>query len=423
MKINICLKHPACRAGAIFAIALIVRVIIIWKTAAPPINDGLWNDATGWNLAQGNGFTASNSEPFVPAIFRPPGYPLFLAGIYSLFGHFYMPVYVVQAIVDSLTALLVVAICHQLSLPHLSFPSGLLYAFYPYPAIFCGTLGQDILLTFFAVLSLLVTLIAKNNTKKLRLLSIAGLILGMTIIIKPFLAMLFILPISIIIVDKRKISQKILSLFVMLLPALALILPLVLRNYLLFNSFPPLAVGGTGTNLQYLIIELTEGERTLIEKYKVESLKKDDVKSAEYIRNFVDGKQLIEIEREKALKAFSELKKHKKEYMMLILKHIPRLWITKYAMGRPEIISIFAFWLSIIFLTGLTLGLYISRNMWQILWPLYIYIVIITISYAFYTAEARYTLPARPVAIVFIANLLISVFGYMKTVICRVKFS
>lgn len=421
MKMRISLKHKAFSVGAIFTIALAVRLIIIWKTVGYPINDLLWNDAVGWNLAQGNGFTASSSEPFVPAIFRTPGYPLFLAGIYSLFGHFYMPVYVVQAIIDSLTALMIVAICRQIALPRLSFASGLLYALYPYPAIFCGILHQDILLTFFAVLSLLVTIKAKNNPDKLGLWGLAGLVLGITIIVKPFLAILFIMPISIIIADKRKISQKFLSLVMVFSVAFALVLPLVLRNYILFASFPPLAVGGTGTNLQYLIIELTEGERVLVKKTKVDSIEKNDAKSAAYLGSFVDGKILIDMEREKASKAISEIKKYKLEYVVLIIKHIPRLWITKYTMGRPGIVSLFAFWLSIIFLISLTLGLYVSRKMSQNLWPLYLYIIVIALFYSLYTAEARYTLPARPAAIVFIANLFINIFEHMKNTIYSVR--
>src|SRR5262245_62154613 len=91
----------------IFALALIVRLVMISQFGQSPRSDLLWNDAVGWNLANGLGFTASETEPRVPGIMRTPVYPAFLAVIYFWFGHSYFIVFLFQALLDSLSAILI----------------------------------------------------------------------------------------------------------------------------------------------------------------------------------------------------------------------------------------------------------------------------------------------------------------------------
>src|SRR4029453_16212380 len=72
--------------AGIFLLAFFVRLLFIKVFAVPPVNDLLWNDAVGWNLANNLGFTASQSPPYIPGVFRTPGYPAFLALVYTIFG-------------------------------------------------------------------------------------------------------------------------------------------------------------------------------------------------------------------------------------------------------------------------------------------------------------------------------------------------
>lgn len=52
-----------------------------------------------------------------PVLVRPPGYPLFLAGIYRAFGHRYHPAYLAQAILGGVTCLLLVGAARALRQP------------------------------------------------------------------------------------------------------------------------------------------------------------------------------------------------------------------------------------------------------------------------------------------------------------------
>ncbi|MBC7224402.1 MAG: glycosyltransferase family 39 protein, partial [Anaerolineae bacterium] len=61
-------------------------------------HDALTYDALGWNLAAGHGYVLEPGGP--PTALRGPVYPLFLAGVYALFGHRYGAVYAAQVLVD-----------------------------------------------------------------------------------------------------------------------------------------------------------------------------------------------------------------------------------------------------------------------------------------------------------------------------------
>ena len=52
------------------------------------------------NLLQGNGFSRSTSVPFLPASLDQPGYPLFVALFYRLFGNDQLPIYIAQVLLE-----------------------------------------------------------------------------------------------------------------------------------------------------------------------------------------------------------------------------------------------------------------------------------------------------------------------------------
>src|SRR5690348_3327991 len=81
--------HPGRLYTLIFLLALAVRLAFIALFWMPPESDRIWNDAVARNLLAGHGFTASQSEPRIPGVFRTPGYPAFVAAIYYVAGYSY----------------------------------------------------------------------------------------------------------------------------------------------------------------------------------------------------------------------------------------------------------------------------------------------------------------------------------------------
>ena len=74
----------------IFLVAFAFRLFLIKYIPYPffpeRIDDAHSYDIMGLNILQGNGFSGDENPPYKPTIRRTPVYPIFLAGIYAIFG-------------------------------------------------------------------------------------------------------------------------------------------------------------------------------------------------------------------------------------------------------------------------------------------------------------------------------------------------
>lgn len=401
----------------IFALAFVVRLVMISQLSVPPVYDLLWNDAVAWNLVQGHGFTASQAEPYVPGIFRTPGYPGFLAVVYYLFGHSYQAAFVSQAFLDALSAVLVTLIGLRLLSPSIALIGGCLYAVYPYSSYFCGVLSQDILLTFTVLAALyLTTRVDLRRPARLQWL-LVGLTIGFAALVKSFLILYVVVPALLVLLAVRGLRLKIGAFAMLGLGVAVVISPWVVRNYVQFQSFPPLAVGGMGSDLTLIVRELDGGEEAVVNQ--IVPPRYDQEGESEYSANFIDGAPLIEEEKEAAENAFRDIMQRKKQYLLLILRHIPRLWLTQHTLGHGNVVAMVAAIVSWVYLIPGVLGMYALRNHWQRLAPLFGSIMLVTLIYAPYLAEARYTLPVRPMLMLFVATTVYVVAERVQTVLRR----
>ena len=119
----------------VFIIALVVRVIFVCSLNKEKFyfSDARHYDAAAVRLIQGDGFD--------PAYSRAPFYPIFMAGVYKVFGHSFLAMRIIQAILGSILCLLIfeigsigfgsrvgaIAALASIFFPHLILISGLLY--------------------------------------------------------------------------------------------------------------------------------------------------------------------------------------------------------------------------------------------------------------------------------------------------------
>jgi len=96
------------RAVLALLVAGVVLRLVYGAWAALPYRDGIIYDELARNLIAHGEYRASYP------LLRPPGYPFFLAGVYAMFGEHHVAVRAVQALLDAVTALLVLAIAHRL---------------------------------------------------------------------------------------------------------------------------------------------------------------------------------------------------------------------------------------------------------------------------------------------------------------------
>lgn len=98
-------KHrltPSPRA-ALLLFAVTVRIVyaLVLRTAFHPLPDEEFYDEIARNLLAGQGYVIHAGD--APSLYRPPGYPLLLAGVFAVSGGAYAPVYVLQTLFDLLT--------------------------------------------------------------------------------------------------------------------------------------------------------------------------------------------------------------------------------------------------------------------------------------------------------------------------------
>jgi hypothetical protein len=382
----------------VFAIALAVRLLAIGLFAQQPRNDLIWNDAVAWNMVQGHGFTPSLGPPYVPGVFRSPGYPVFAAAVYRIAGHSYRAVFVAQAILDAATAALVIQLASLTGVAAgAAFACGLAYGLYPYPAMFTGVLHQDILLTFLWQLTLVAALLTASKPILYRSIGL-GLAFGAVVLTKPFLILLApVILAALWLGQPSRVALR--ASTVTAVVSAAAVAPWLLRCYLLFGTFVPLAVGGSGTNLLMVAEEARTGHISSVDTYLRDPGPPDDRR--EYLGGFTDGTALIQIERERTRVAWGLLRGHLGDYVLTAVEHAPRLWLTVHAATHAAYVAVIGLGVSVLVLGAGIAGMVSARARWRQLLPLYMTVVLTTVVYMPYTAEARYTLPARPAMIIF----------------------
>jgi hypothetical protein len=172
-----------------------------------------------------------------------------------------------------------------------------------------------------------------------------------------------------------------------------------------------------GSDLTLIVRELDGGEEAVVNQ--IVPPRYDQEGESEYAANFTDGAPLIEEEKEAAENAFRDIMQRKKQYLLLILRHIPRLWLTQHTLGHGNVVAMVAAIVSWVYLIPGLLGMYALRNHWLRLAPLFGSIVLVTLIYAPYLAEARYTLPVRPILMLFVATTICVVAERARSVLSR----
>jgi hypothetical protein len=177
--------------AVVFAVACALRLAYL-AARWPLLPD--WNvDALGYhqlaaNLIEGRGFSLNTQAPFQPDAIRTPAYPAFIAAIYLMAGVAPRAVLVAQAMLDSVTALLVAGLALNLTRNNrAAVVAGALYALYPTAWNYCAELYSECALGFVLMLTLWLLSGVLTATGRRRMLgAIAlGAACGLSLLVKP----------------------------------------------------------------------------------------------------------------------------------------------------------------------------------------------------------------------------------------------
>jgi len=274
------------------------------------------------NIVNGNGFSMNACAP-TPA--RAPFYPFFLSIIYFLTGFNYLAVQIAQILLDSFTCLIIYFTSKDIFGEKTAWLSGILFAVYPPSAIYSRFILSEVLFTFLYAVSIFFLVKGLSSRNKFNFL-LAGIFLGISALTRPTTVLFSLFAAGCIIFTRQRSFA---GLFIYILATYLMIMPWTIRNYSQFGVFLPISIGGASN--------------TWTTGYQVKNNTSWDVGSAatqariganapEPVK-FIKGQGHPKIDLDKQLLAEGKemIKAHQKEYIMLLFKRLPVLWITSHS--------------------------------------------------------------------------------------------
>ncbi len=226
----------------IFLAALFLRVGWGIVTPALPESDFAWYDQVARNLASGLGYSDSMG---VPTAYRPPAYPIFLAGIYRISAGSLLAARLANALLGALAVLLTYHLCLQIFSKRTAVWAAALHAFTPSLILFSGLLASENVAIPLLLASLIFALRGLERNHAGWLVA-SGVLIGWTSLAR---SIFVLLPVTWLIwafiqkIAPRRIAAATLWLAVGMVAAL---LPWTARNFVVFGRFIPLSSNSGG---------------------------------------------------------------------------------------------------------------------------------------------------------------------------------
>lgn len=273
----------------IFLTALVIRlayVIFFFGLDTLPDYDSPEYIRYAENLLAGNGYTDGKWKSF-----RSPGYPAFLAGVYSVFGESVPAVKIVQAAISSLIPVLVFLIGLKLGGRRVALTAAGISCVYFGLIDEPGHVISEAVFTFLFAAAVCALLYARS----LGSYAAAGVIIGIATLTRPVSLLLFFAAAAWITVQYMKQKEFLLKRLAVLTLAFCLVLlPWIVRNYRLHDVFVYSAME-TGYCLKILNFGMTP-----VEAVKYDNLKEYD-RDQKYLQEALG--RLLEMDKYELLKS------------------------------------------------------------------------------------------------------------------------
>ena len=248
------------RLWSVYALLLLValgfRLFIALRLPNDEPGDAIVYSQLAVNVLEQHVYSHEPQAPYASSIIRLPGYPLFLAGVYKVFGHRNnKAVRVAQAVIDTLTCVLVALVAFQWAVDlerkhRAAIIAFALAAVCPFTAIYVSTLLTEVPTNFLAVAMVLtVTLAFKagdnaERRKEILWWAASGLLVGLAVLFRPDSGLFAAAAGLALVVSRlwqRRWKQMFVSGVVFSFAFCLVLMPWTIRNYRIFHLFQPLA--------------------------------------------------------------------------------------------------------------------------------------------------------------------------------------
>lgn len=199
--------------AALLVISIVPRILFAVKFGVTPVRHETLRLLA---LAEKGGFGPGD----------PPLYPLFMRSVFTLFGGTNPnALYIVQGIIGAATLYLLYAVMNRICSHRVAIITAGIAAVYPSFLIYGVTIDPGFLGIFMFVL---MTAVIVSDLREPHKSIAAAIATGLAIMIQPYL--LLILPGVLLVIEKRR---------VFLLAVVAMLIPLTIRNSIVYGSFLP----------------------------------------------------------------------------------------------------------------------------------------------------------------------------------------
>src|ERR1044071_4213828 len=243
------------RLWSVYAIILLVafgfRLFVALRLANDEPDDGRVYSQIARNVLEQHVYSHDSQAPFNPSIIRLPGYPLFLAGIYAVFGHGNnTAVRIIQAVLDTATCALIAWVVlewavdeerkHRAALIALG-----LAAVCPFTTIYVATILTEVATNFLAVAMVLTVTFAFKATVRRRALAwwlVTGLLASLAVLFRPDSGLFAAaIGLTLMLSSLRRFHEATLQAAIFSIAFCLVLVPWTIRNWRLFHVFQPLS--------------------------------------------------------------------------------------------------------------------------------------------------------------------------------------
>jgi 4-amino-4-deoxy-L-arabinose transferase-like glycosyltransferase len=375
-------------AFRIFAIAFLIRLLAVMFLPQSAPDTGTYHNIA-INLLERGAFSL---DGIMPTGRFAPVYPAFLAASYKLFGTVFLPVRMIQVIIDSFTCVLIYHIALMLfRRGRVGVISGLIASFHPSLIGSTTFVLTETLYAFLLTVSVLL-LVKAAKSAKIRAYCLAGAALGIATLCRPT-SMLFPLFLLAGAVFPLRSRIRIAGVVALALTLLVVIMPWTVRNFIVFEEFIPVAIGGGG-NLwigSYIPWDGDFRYQDLSDKRKIE-----------------EGYSPLEADRRLWEEGIKNIKNNPAGYLKLCVKKFGRFWFG--IPGSKEVLKGMAVVLKLLYAGHFILLAFFVvgvKRAFSELNPgitiLFLMIFYFTLTHVVLFAIPRYRIPIMPLVIVFSA--------------------
>ncbi len=401
----------------IFLLALAVRTaFVVWHQWGTPDSAGY--DAIARNLMEGHGFSSNPAPPYQANHYRTPVYPYFLVAVYAVFGFNHVAVYVIQAVIGSLTCCLIYLICRRYWGERTALLAALLNAVFPFPALFTAVVLTETVYAFLVCCTVYLLTRAYQG-RSLYWMAGAGVALGVTALCRPEACLLapFLVLILLCCCRLRRPAWEMSA--VLVVSSGLVLFPWLVRNYYTSGKVMSLVNSGPGAafwqcTLPYFSMDTFQFDPGAEERDPVVRAYKGMTTDEEWGR----------MEPVFWRAGWENIRNHPLTYLRLRLRDYPHLWISSgdYFLGKwncsfSQALAQRQYGLIcvkglLLLVTGVLplalalLGLVLERHRLGALWPLWMMLAYISLTRLPFDIQPRLSLGGQPFMLVFAAAAL-----------------